>query len=163
MRQLTALGVLVLVTIACAQTGDLRNWFNDPFFQLTSAVPGCIEPAGPRVTAAESLAQSHRRAEKGTTCWLAKEQDCERSSAYSYDQDIAAHIRSALPAMALPGTSLWVTVHGRVVYVEGCVQQELQGFQAAAAIRALPHVQQVIAIVSASPAASAPYRVLGRR
>jgi len=30
--------------------------------------------------------QAHRRAEKGTTCWLAHE--CERPNAYAYDPDI---------------------------------------------------------------------------
>src|SRR5690554_6479593 len=47
---------------------ELRNWFDDPFFQISSAIPDCPEPAGPFITEAERRAESHRRAEKGTTC-----------------------------------------------------------------------------------------------
>lgn len=152
------IGALLALCGTPARSEELRNWFNDPFFQLTAAIPGCQEPAGPRVSAAERQAQSHRRAEKGTTCWLAQEQDCEHPSAYAYDSSIARSIQS-MPLVAAQGTSLWVTVQGRVVYVEGCVAQEAQASQVEAAIRKLPHVQQVIAIVTASSNAVLPYRV----
>src|SRR5450631_1130432 len=130
-----------------AQPGsERRNWFNDPFFQITAALPDCPVPAGPRVTEAERRVQAHHRAEKGTTCWLAGQ--CERPNAYAYDADIAAAIRSALStAQPFGGSTLWVTVQGRVVYVEGCVleqrmEADLEGFA-----RAIPGVQQAIAIV----------------
>src|SRR5512139_2272697 len=110
-----------------AQADELRNWFDDPFFQVTSAEPQCLEPAGPRVTTAERQAESHRRAEKGTTCWLANEKGCERANAYSYDRDIASEIKAAVRTSAVfAGTSLWVTVQGRVVYIEGCVSSDSQ-------------------------------------
>lgn len=137
---------------------SLHNWFEDPFFQITSAVPGCPEPAGPRVTEAERQVQSHRRAEKGTTCWLAKE--CDRPNAYAYDRDIADGIRSAVRRhAAFPDTSLWVTVQGRIVYIEGCVARESQAAEIEAFVRAVAHVQQSIAIVTTLPATPPPYRL----
>lgn len=165
MQRAVLFGLLSVLCAAPARADDgLRNWFDDPFFQLTSALPDCPEPAGPRVDARERQAQSHRRAEKGTTCWLAREPDCERPSAYAYDADIARRLHAALSQSAdLRDSSLWVTVQGRVVYVEGCVQHEAQGQRIEAAIRDLPHVQQAIAIVTTDPAAGVPYRRLPAR
>jgi BON domain len=149
-------GILPLVGPgAVAQA--LHNWFDDPFFRISSAIADCPEPAGPRVTEAERQVQSHRRAEKGTTCWLAKE--CDRPNAYAYDRDIAEGIRSAFRRhAAFPDTSLWVTVQGRIVYVEGCVARESQAAEIEAFIREVAHVQQSIAIVTTHPNTPPPYR-----
>lgn len=161
MRHRTLLAALLAIAGTSTRADELRNWFDDPFFQVTSAMSGCPEPAGPRVTASERQAQSHRRAEKGTTCWLAQEADCQRASAFSYDRDIAAEVRAALRAEpSLAGTSLWVTVQGRVVYVEGCVVLDAQANTIEALVRRQPHVQQAIAIVTAEPRATVPYRRL---
>ena len=154
---------LALVSLA-AQADDLQNWFNDPFFSLTSAMPECPEPAGPRVTLAERQIQAHRRAEKGTTCWLAKEAGCDRPNAYAYDRDIATEILSSIQARhPFPNTSLWVTVQGRVVYIEGCVPDESEAAEIEAFVRELPHVQRAIAIVKASNSADLPYRLFAPR
>src|SRR5690349_14555351 len=131
---------------------DLRNWFDDPFFAITSAIPDCPLPAGPFMTESERRVQAHRRAEKGTTCWLAKEPDCERANAYTYDADIAKAIAAAVQERhAFADTSLWVTVQGRVVYVEGCVRSPRAEAEIEAFVRALPHVQQATAIVRTDP------------
>jgi hypothetical protein len=155
---------LLLLIAACAapcqaQSGDtLRNWFDDPFFQITSAMADCPLPAGPFVDERERRVQAHRRAEKGTTCWLAKE--CERPNAYAYDRDIAAAFRAAVrERQPFPNTTLWVTVQGRVVYIEGCAAQGAAAAQLEAFARSLPHVQQAIAIVRTDPSAPAPYRL----
>ena len=143
-----------------ARADELRNWFDDPFFAISAARPGCPEPAGPRVTLAERQQQSHRRAEKGTTCWLARDAACERPLAYAYDADIAREIQTAVRGRALfSDASLWVTVQGRVVYVEGCVARDAQAGEIEAFVRALPHVQQAIAIVTADPRSRVPYRL----
>jgi hypothetical protein len=154
------IAVALLAWCAGARADDaLRNGFDDPFFKVTAALPGCPEPAGPRVTAAERQAQSHRRAEKGTTCWLARETGCERASAYAYDRDIAAAVQRALQADAQAAdTTLWVTVQGRVVYVEGCVARQDQAAAIERTVRALPHVQQAFAIVRVGGSGSPPYR-----
>jgi hypothetical protein len=152
----------MLLPVPNAAAEEPRNWFDDPFFQISSAVADCPEPAGPRVSAAERQEQSHRRAEKGTTCWLAKA--CDRPNAYAYDRDIARGIEEAVRRRAeLAHTSLWVTVQGRVVYIEGCVARQSQGAEIEALVRQVPHVQQAIAIVTAHAGAKPPYRPLRHR
>jgi hypothetical protein len=136
----------------------LQNWFDDPFFQISAEVPMCPLPAGPFVDDADRRAQAHRRAEKGTTCWLAKE--CERPNAYTYDKDIAAAFQAAVRAHnPFPGTSLWVTIQGRVIYIEGCARDDSVVAQIEPFARALPHVQQAIAAVRTDPLAPPPYKV----
>jgi BON domain len=153
----------VLLTAALWPTAhaadDLHNWFDDPFFQVTQAIAYCPLPAGPFVDEQGQREQAHRRAEKGTTCWLAGE--CDRPKAYAYDQDIATSIRQAFAdSQAFASNStLWVTVQGRVVYVEGCVREAAAEQQIEALVRAQPHVQQAIAIVRNDANARPPYKL----
>lgn len=154
-----------LLAAACAASPQARaadtlhNWFDDPFVPLSRALPGCPLPAGPFVSERERQAQAHRRAEKGTTCWLAGE--CERHNAFAYDRDIAAALQSLARAQpqAFAGTTLWATVQGRVVYLEGCAVDARAPHRIEALVRALPHVQQALAIVRTDPRAPPPYRV----
>ncbi len=150
-------------SICQAQPGDdLHNWFDDPFFQVSAAVPDCPLPAGPFVDESERRVQAHRRAEKGTTCWLARE--CERPNAYAYDREIATALQAALRERdPFAGTTLWVTVQGRVVYIEGCAAHASQIAALEAFARALPHVQQAIASVRTDAEARPPYRLRSPR
>jgi len=146
------------IAAAARSAEELRNWFDDPFFQISSSVPDCPVPAGPFVNEADKRVQAHRRAEKGTTCWLAGE--CDRPNAYAYDRDIAEAFRKAVDGgNRLPGTSLWVTVQGRVLYIEGCALQHSSVAAVEALARSLPHVQQAIAIVRTDPSARPPYKL----
>jgi len=152
------MGLLACLPAGPAQSDDeLRNWFDDPFFQISAGIADCPMPAGPFVTEAERRVQAHRRAEKGTTCWLAGE--CERPNAYVYDADIAAALQAALrerPRFA--DTTLWVTVQGRVVYVEGCVAQASASGDLESFARGLPHVQQATVIVRVDAGRPVPYK-----
>ena len=149
------------VWLTQAQAGEvLRNWYDDPYFQIAAALPNCPLPAGPFVTESDMRAQSHHRAEKGTSCWLAGE--CDRPSAYAYDRDIALAFQTALETgKTFPNSSLWVTVQGRTVYVEGCSTQGSVVEEVEAFARSLPYVQHVLAIVRIGPVAIPPYRVRG--
>ena len=144
---------------AQAQPGEpLQNWFNDPFFQISASVPDCPLPAGPFTDERDRRVQAHRRAEKGTTCWLAKE--CDRPNAYAYDQDIAAAFQAAVRARnPFPSTTLWVTVQGRVVYIEGCAADDAVVPALEAFARGVPNVQQATAIVRTATSTRTPYRV----
>lgn len=143
--------LLLQSTAAFAQAAsappERRNWFDDPFFTVSSRVPGCPVPAGPRMTEPERRVQSHGRAERGTTCWLAGK--CERPNSYAYDRDIARKVQAAFEAKhPAPASSLWVTVQRRVVYLEGCVARDADGPTLEAAVReAAPEVERAIAIV----------------
>jgi hypothetical protein len=156
---LIGVAAFLLTTGSAAQPSDaLQNWFNDPFFPITAALPDCPLPAGPFTDEADRRVQAHRRLEKGTTCWLAKE--CDRPNAYAYDADIASAIQQAVHERnPFPDTTLWVTVQGRVVYIEGCARDEAQAGRIESFIRDLPHVQQATAILRTDPAARPPYKL----
>lgn len=137
---------------------ELRNWFNDPFFQISDGLPGCPLPAGPFLTDRERQSQAHWRAEKGTTCWLAR--DCDRPNAFAYDPDIAAAMQAtARQDKPFADSSLWATVQARVVYIEGCVAHPSKVAEIEAFARAQPFVEQVFVFVRSDPSARPPYRL----
>jgi len=153
---------LLLVGLLLSGSADddqALNRFDDPFEAVSHDIADCPEPRGPRITAAEARVQAHHRAERGTTCWLKGE--CSEPNAFRYDAGIAAALRERLQgAAALNPSSLWVTVQGRVVYFEGCVERADQGAQLEALARGLPDVQQALALVRVGPGGSVPYRRL---
>ena len=152
-----ALG-LVLPPGTALPADELRNWFNDPFFQISDAIADCPLPAGPFITQAERAVQAHHRAEKGTTCWLAGQ--CERPNAHAYDADIAAAFKAAWSNdSSLRETTLWITAQGRVVYIEGCVGEASAAPRLEAFARRLPQVQQAIALVRDERGERVPYKI----
>lgn len=151
--------VLVALLLAGGTDDDVLNRFNDPFERISSDIADCPEPRGPRVTAAEARVQAHHRAERGTTCWL--QGDCSEPNAFRYDAAIATDLRTRLQAAAaLHPSSLWFTVQGRVVYLEGCVARGDQGVALEALAHGLPNVLQALALVRVGPDAPLPYRRL---
>ncbi len=154
---------LAVSLLLAGGTGDMpQNRFGDPFEAVSADLPGCAEPLGPRLTAAEARVQAHHRAERGTTCWLRGA--CREPNAYRYDAGIAATLRGRLAAApALHPSSLWLTVQGRVVYLEGCVARAEQGPALEAVARGVPDVLQALALVGVGTAGPPPYRVLPDR
>ena len=153
-----AAGIL-FASAAHAQDAGRSNLFNDPFFQVSSSLPDCPEPAGPRVTEAERMAQSHYRSERGTRCWLSGA--CDRPTAYAYDQDIAKAFQAALPrAGKLERSSLWVTVQRRFIFIEGCALQKSTVAKLAARAKKTRYVEQVLVFVSTKRGERPPYKLL---
>ena len=147
--------VLRLAAVACACAAPFhgqadetpQNWFGDPFVQVSASVHGCLEPLGPRMSKADRLAQSHHRAERGTTCFLHGE--CEQPNAYRYDAAIADQlVRQLRLNHRVVTSSLWVTVQGRIVYLEGCAPDPARaGAEWERLARAVPQVTQVVTSV----------------
>jgi len=163
-REASLLALLAALTTAgtAGPVRELRNWFGDPFFPISAAIADCPLPAGPYVDEAEQRVQAHHRAERGTTCWLARA--CDRPNAYAYDAEIATALQAALRERhPFTDTSVWITVQGRVVYLEGCVARPAQAAELEAFARAIPNVQQAIAIVRDDPRARPPYRLRDSR
>ena len=52
-----ALG-LVLFALAAHAEDDLQNRGHDPFFQISSGVANCPEPAGPRISSCKKASRS---------------------------------------------------------------------------------------------------------
>lgn len=151
--------LLGTMPLGAQDAAERRNWFKDPFFQIAAQAPGCPVPLGPYLTAAEQRAEAHYRAERGTSCWLAGR--CARSNAYAYDQDIARALQARVGALKpLTGSSLWVTVQRRLVFIEGCVPDRRHVAALQAWATAVPDVEQVLVNVSTRPNTRAPYRTL---
>ena len=142
-----------------AENQPLRDWFNDPFFQIADGMPGCPVPRGPLLTESEMKAESHSRAERGTTCWLTGA--CAEPNAYRYDTKIADHIRERVKVSG-PG-SLWITVKRRIVWVEGCVARQEQSRELEGWLKDVPDVERVLVDVMTGVEGRPPYRTLPGR
>jgi hypothetical protein len=150
--------LLAVQANAAGPAPEVRNWFDDPFFQVSQAIAGCPQALGPFMTEAERRQQAHHRAERGTTCWLSGA--CDKPNAYAYDRDIAEQLRKVLADLpAVRESTLWVTVQGRVVFIEGCVKEQGAARILESAARTVPNVQQAVAAVYTNPRLRPPYRV----
>lgn len=156
---LALLLALLALDPAGAQPAEYRNWYHDPFFQISSAIDGCPLPAGPYQTESEQRQQAHHRAEEGTSCWLAGK--CARPNSYAYDQDIAASVRANFANRSvLASSTLWITVRGRKVFIAGCVRDPSVAPELEAIVRLTPEVERAIALVYTGTSAKPPYKVL---
>ena len=132
-----------------------KDWFGDPFFQLSNAMASCPEPLGPLMTEDEALRDSHHRSERGTRCHL--EGRCRHPSSYDYDKEIAASIKAKASAF-LPRTStLWVLVQGRRVWIYGCVPEGYRRGTLEKALRAIPDVELAMEEVRKGTRGPVPY------
>jgi hypothetical protein len=163
MLNLVRIGVLIVcfaqTVLACAQ-GALQNRGHDPFFQVTSAIANCPEPAGPRVSEEEWMKEAHHRIEHGNHCYL--EGRCRLPNAFDYDEEIAESTRRRLQWMnaALPAwrdSSLWITVYERWILVQGCVASDFPGEKFFAALRKTPDAERVIDETTRHPEQTVPY------
>lgn len=153
--------VAVFASPCPAQSNDSHreNWFHDPFFQISNTVPDCPMPAGPFVTAVQRTAEAHHRGERGTSCWL--EGKCDRPTSYAYDQDIADAFKNGLGAdNPFKDSTLWVTVQGRSVFIEGCAEDRSLAPRIEAYAMKLPYVQVAVAKVRTNPSSPPPYPLL---
>ncbi len=138
----------------------LQNRGNDPFFQISSAIPNCPEPAGPRTTEAEWIRESHHRVEHGNHCWI--EGRCRLPNAFAYDQEIADTARRRLQWLTIhmpewKDSTLWVTVWQRWILVQGCVGPKFPTATFMAAMREVPDAERVADQTTRDPSRSVPY------
>ncbi|MDN7525786.1 BON domain-containing protein [Burkholderia orbicola] len=161
---------MVLASAALAQAGNIdgpdapdarRNWYNDPFVALSQDVAECPLPLGPWMTRAEMTDDAHYRAERGTTCWLAHR--CTKPNSYMYDASIADAAKAHFAGSDhLRGTSLWITVQRRFIYVEGCADTTLDRQALQREFEALPDVEQVFVRITDDPRKRLPYKARGQ-
>ena len=122
---------------------EKKNWFEDPFFQVSSALADCPVPQGPLLTYDEQRQEAHGRIERGTSCWLAGQ--CRDSNAYRYDKSLAAPVAAALKAVpGIESSSVWVIVQRRWVFLQGCVGSPELINQLERAAQAVPEVEVVV-------------------
>jgi hypothetical protein len=159
---ITVLGSLLLLqgpTARGANDGELRNWFDDPFFTVREGVSDCPVPLGPLTNGDERRTQTHTRSERGTRCYL--EGRCTKPNSYLYDKDIADGVRARFAASrAYRDASLWVTVQRRIVWIEGCVAPGYRSGSLERLVRDVPDVELVVVNVRQGLRGAIPYRRL---
>jgi hypothetical protein len=135
-------------TQGASSPDERRNWFDDPFFQISSGLPACPRPLGPLLTFDEQRREAHWRAERGTSCWLAGA--CADSNAYRYDKALAPQVARALVSVrgVAAESSVWVTVQRRWVFLEGCVSSVAQARALEHAARLVPDVEAVVPVLN---------------
>ncbi|OXC75952.1 hypothetical protein BSU04_24860 [Caballeronia sordidicola] len=117
--------LLVSISSQPALADDLRsNHGNDPFFQISKAIPECPIPLGPLETEQEWVSEAHYRIERGNSCWV--EGRCRLSNSYRYDAEIAEAVQRRLSMINIAmhwreQSSLWLLLQRRFIYVQGCV------------------------------------------
>jgi len=130
-----------------AQEDDRANYFNDPFLQITDAIPSCPKQEEPKITSAQRQAEEHWRAERGTSCYQSGR--CRLPNAYLYDQEIIPRVKKAILADGrFEDTNIWVEGQRRWVWLKGCVSSQEQVLQIEQLVRNMDDVEAVINALS---------------
>ena len=142
-------GRLVIVPVVIAFAGatftadERKNYFNDPFVQVTNGIAGCPVPQGPGMTEAEMKVEAHSRAERGTRCFMAGK--CRLPNSYQYDSEIIPRVRKAILADGrFADTSVWAEGQRRWVWLKGCVRTREQRRDLQRLVGGLDDVEKVI-------------------
>jgi hypothetical protein len=153
---LAAITLLSLVEDARAQ--ERKNFYSDPFLQVTNALKSCPVPEAPQLTEEEIRTESHARAERGTRCYA--EGRCRLPNSYLYDQEIIPRVKKLiLNDPKLSNTSVWIEGQRRWVYLKGCVNNAQQSRDIERAVRRADDVEAVINQLMIGAAGKPPYRV----
>ena len=127
-----------------AHAQERRNFFDDPFVQVTSVIAGCPVPQEPGVTQAELAGLAHIRAQHGTSCYLSGR--CRLPNSYLYDKENIPRVAQFIKLDGrFDNTSVWVLGQRRFVTLMGCVQSREQ---AQAIEKAVGLVDDVMGVVN---------------
>ena len=125
-RRLAFLSAVLLAAAAPAQ--ERHNAFDDPFLQVTSAIPGCPVPRPPGYTEEEVRKEAHVRAQHGTSCYRSGR--CRLPNSYLYDKEIVPRVQQYIRMDGrFADTSVWVKGERRIVTLLGCVRTKEQALE----------------------------------
>lgn len=111
--------------------------------RLALSITACPKQEGPRITRAERRAQSHWRAERGTSCYQSGR--CRLPNAYLYDKEIIPRVKKAILADGrFPDTNIWIEGQRRWVWLKGCVASQEQVMAIEQLVRNIDDVEAVI-------------------
>ena len=140
-------------------TEERANYFDDPFLQVSAGIKACPVPEGPMITRTEMLAESHYRAERGTSCFQAGR--CRLPNSYLYDNEIVPRVKKAIEADGrFAETSVWAESRRRWVWLKGCVRRPSEAQALERLVRALDDVEAVVNELAVAPEGSATIRDL---
>ena len=143
-----ALGVYALIRPAAAAAmtpaaEERANRFDDPFLQVTNAIPDCPPQHGPMITEAEMRAEAHVRAERGTRCYQSGK--CRLPNSYLYDKEVVPRVKTAILGDGrFAGTSISVLGQRRWVTLKGCVRTQSEKKALETLVRGIDDVEAVI-------------------
>ena len=155
-----ALAAFTMSTAIAAPADDdpVGNWFNDPFFQVRSAIGDCPTPAGPMLPRSQIRLEEHSRAERGTSCWLAGK--CDRPNAYQHDAEIGRAVKERFShSPQFSNSTLWITVKRKFVWVEGCLEPPQLENTLRDFVAATPGVEMVFVDVRKTASGKIPYAI----
>jgi hypothetical protein len=151
-------GALALPGRAADRDEPRTNAFDDPFVQATHALAACPVAEGPLLTAAEARAQTHGRAERGTTCHYWGR--CRLPNAYLYDKEIVPRVVRFIGLDdRFASSTIWVLGQRRWVYLKGCVATAEQASELEREVRLIDDVEAVINELMVGTAGKPPYAV----
>ena len=140
-RLAVLLPALWLAVAAPAQ--ERRNAFDDPFLQVTSALPGCPVPRPPGYTEEEIRKEEHVRAQHGTSCYHSGR--CRLPNSYLYDKEIIPRVQQYIRRDGrFDDTSVWVLGERRIVTLMGCVKSAEQAEQMEKSVLLVDDVMGVV-------------------
>jgi hypothetical protein len=122
---------------------ERSNYFDDPFLQVTTAIPHCPKQEVSKLTPAEVQEETHWRTQRGTSCFLAGR--CRLPNAYLYDKEIIPRVKQAILVDGRFGdTSIAVEGRRRWVWLKGCVARPEQSLAVEQLVRNIDDVESVI-------------------
>ena len=154
------LPLFIALFLACAAGGaqERKNAFDDPFLQVTSALPGCPVPRPPGFTEDEVRKEAHVRAQHGTSCYRVGR--CRLPNSYLYDKEIIPRVQQYIRMDGrFDDTSVWVLGERRLVTLMGCVRTKEQAGQMEKAVLLVDDVMGVVNYLSIGTATKPKYEV----
>jgi BON domain len=139
--------ILLLIALSLPTSalpaGERANYFDDPFLQVTNAIPDCPKQDGPLISPSEMRAEAHERAERGTRCFQSGR--CRLPNSYLYDKEIIPRVKEAITADGrFSETSIWVEGKRRWVWLKGCVRKRAESVALEQLVRSIDDVEHVI-------------------
>jgi len=159
LAHLLAVAVAFAMAVAAAppsaaqaqQAAARTNAFNDPFVQVTSALPQCPVPQGPLYTEAEVREFAHVRSQHGGSCHRVGR--CRLPNSYLYDAEIIPRVQRYIRQDGrFDDTSVWALGERRLVTLMGCVQSSEQAEAMEKAVALVDDVMGVINLLQVGTA-----------
>ncbi len=161
-RRVAALAAAGLVAAGAAAAQERRNAFDDPFLQVTSALPGCPVPRPPGYTEEEIRTEAHVRAQHGTSCFQSGR--CRLPNSYLYDKEIIPRVQRYIRRDGrFDDTSVWVKGERRFVTLLGCVRTREQKEALERAVLLVDDVMGVVNLLMVGTAEPPKYAPVGAR
>jgi hypothetical protein len=161
LRNAIRLPLALLVAAAAANAQERRNAFDDPFLQVTFAIPGCPAPRPPGFTEEEVRKEEHVRAQHGTSCHYSGR--CRLANSYLYDKEIIPRVQQYIRRDGrFDDTSVWVLGERRIVTLMGCVKTPQQAQQMEQAVLLVDDVLGVVNFLMVGTQGQPRYPLAGR-